>query len=189
MSAAKIDEWLPQYQTAARYQIVVRASPEQTYAALAKANFSDLTIVRVLMRLRGYRLKANKLAAPEKPASGRRYGGFLELAEVPQQELLLGIAGRFWRPDGGVVHGLRPAEFRSFCREGYARAVWNFALTPIVEGTQLSTETRVQTFGRSARWKFRAYWLAVGPFSGLIRGAMLREIKYIAESHAGKAAS
>jgi hypothetical protein len=135
------------------------------------------------MRLRGYRLpQPEKSVASQTPATGRRYGSFLELAAVPQQEVQLGIAGRFWRPDGGLVPDLSPAEFQSFCRDGYAKAVWNFALARAACGTELSTETRVQTFGRSARFRFRAYWLVVGPFSRLIRGAMLREIKRIAES-------
>jgi hypothetical protein len=51
-------------------------------------------------------------------------------------------------------------------------------------GTQLTTETRVQTFGRAATLMFRVYWLIVRPFSGLIRKAMLREIKRIAEQPA-----
>lgn len=27
--------------------------------------------------------------------------GFFILAEVPDQKLVIGVAGRFWRPDGG----------------------------------------------------------------------------------------
>jgi len=185
VTAARIDEWLPQYQVSARYTIFVRASPEQTYAALAKASFADLPIVRALMRLRGYRLNRDRGTGTEAPETGRQHGSFLELAAVPPQELLLGIAGRFWRPDGGIVRGLSCEAFSAFRRDGYARAVWNFALTPAAGGTQLSTETRVQTFGRSAGWKFRAYWLVVSPFSGLMRKAMLREIKRIAESTSG----
>jgi hypothetical protein len=176
-----IDEWLPQYQVSARYSILVRATPAQAYAALNQASFSDLTILRVLTRLRGYRLKSEKSAAADGSPTGRRYGSFLQLAAVPPKEVLVGIAGRFWRPDGGIVPNLSPAEFRDFRREGYAKAVWNFTLTSTAEGTRLSTETRVQTFGRAARLKFRAYWLVVGPFSGLIRGAMLREVRRRAE--------
>jgi hypothetical protein len=68
-----------------------------------------------------------------------------------------------------------------FHREGFAKAVWSFSLAPADGGTRLGTETRVQTFGRSATLKFRTYWLLVGPFSGLMRKAMLREVKRIAE--------
>jgi hypothetical protein len=177
-----IDEWLPQYQVSASYSILVRASDEKTYAALKRANFSDLRIVRGLMRLRGYRLGHGETSETGARDVGR--GSFLELAAVPPREVVLGIAGRFWRPDGGIVRGLTPVQFADFHREGYARAVWSFALDPADGGTQLKTETRVQTFGRSATLKFCAYWLFVGPFSGLIRKAMLHEVKRIAEQPA-----
>jgi hypothetical protein len=103
---------------------------------------------------------------------------------IPQREIVLGIAGRFWRPDGGIVRGLTPAEFGDFHREGHARAVWNFSLAPADGGTQLGTETRVQAFGRSATMKFRMYWIFVRPFSGMIRNAMLNQVKRIAEQPA-----
>jgi hypothetical protein len=174
-----IDQWLPLYQVSASYSVLVHASDAKTYAALKQVNFSDLPIVRGLMRLRGYRLDRGTIPEPGARNVGR--GSFLELAEVPEREVVLGITGRFWRPDGGIVRGLTPAEFADFHREGYAKAVWNFSLAPANGGTQLKTETRVQTFGRSATSKFRAYWLLIGPFSGLIRRAMLREVKRMAE--------
>ncbi|MGH9649109.1 MAG: hypothetical protein ACRD3I_01435, partial [Terriglobales bacterium] len=65
---------------------------------------------------------------------------------------------------------------------GYAKAMWNFTVERAEEGvTRLATETRVVTYGSSARRKFRAYWLVVGPFSGLIRKEMLRLVKRNAE--------
>jgi hypothetical protein len=173
-----IDEWLSEYQVSASYSLLVRAAAEKTYAALTRASFSDLAIVRGLMWLRGYHLGGGN--PKTEPREGMR-GSFLELAAVPPREVVLGIAGRFWRPDGGIVRGITSAEFADFCREGYAKAVWNLSLTPANGGTHLKTETRVQTFGRSATLKFRAYWFLVGPFSGLIRIAMLREVKRIAE--------
>jgi hypothetical protein len=93
----------------------------------------------------------------------------------------LGIAGRFWKPDGGIVRDLTPNEFADFHREGFAKAVWSFSLIPAEGSTRLGTETRVQTYGRSATFQFLVYWLLVSPFSGLIRKAMLREVKRIAE--------
>lgn len=177
-----IDEWMPLYQVSASYSIVVRAPVEKTYAALKHASFSDLPMVRGLMRLRGYSIGRGRV--PESAAEGGVRGSFIELSEIPQREVLLGIAGRFWRPDGGIVRSLTPAEFADFQRKGYAKAVWNFSLAPADGGTQLTTETRVQTFGRAATVKFRAYWFAVGPFSGLIRKSMLCEIQRIAEQPA-----
>lgn len=179
MSATAIDEWLPQFDVSASYSIPVQASAEQTYAALRQARFSDLAIVRRLMRLRGYRLEGSASGA-----LGREGGSFLELAAIPPREVVLGIAGRFWRPGGGIVRNLSPAEFLDFHQEGYVKAAWSFLLLPAGAHTQLSTETRVQAFGRAASVKFRLYWLAVGPFSGIIRKAMLGEVKRIAEQMA-----
>jgi hypothetical protein len=176
----KIDEWLPDYQVSASYSTTIRASVESTYASLAKADFANLPIFRVLMTLRGYR-PGNTAPNSSATKPNRRFGSFLELAVVPEEEVVLGIAGRFWRPDGGIVRDLTIEEFLRFRREGYAKGVWNFHISLASEGTRLSTETRVQTFGRPAALKFRAYWLLIGPFSGLIRWAMLREVKRIAE--------
>jgi hypothetical protein len=174
-----IDDWLPEYQVRARYSILVGSSPEKTAAALKKASFADLPMVRGLMRLRGYRLGDTKPAVS--PAvEACRFGSFLELVANPR-EIVLGIAGRFWRPDGGIVRDLTTDGFRDFRRIGYAKAVWNFYVSPANGNSQVSTETRVQTFGRPAAVKFRLYWVLVGPFSGLMRKAMLREVKRIAE--------
>jgi hypothetical protein len=46
----------------------------------------------------------------------------------------------------------------------------------------LTTETRVWAADPSSRRRFRLYWLAIRPFSGLIRRLWLREIKRTAES-------
>jgi hypothetical protein len=178
----KVDDWMPEYAVRAGYSILVRASPEKTFDALAAADFGKLPVVRGLMWLRGYGGRSAEAQQDDRASPlARRYGAFLELDAVPQREILVGIAGRFWRPDGGIVRGLSPAEFAAFHAEGYARGVWNFSLSAVGADTRLATETRVQTFGRAATTKFRLYWLLVGPFSGLIRHSMLREIKRIAE--------
>lgn len=177
----KIDEWMPEYQISASYSIRVASPPEKTYASLSAARFSDLPVLRALMRLRGYRLDNDSPPTPAAKQSSGIGGAFLELVAEPPQEIVFGIVGRFWRPNGGLVTGLSPAQFTEFRREGYARAVWNFSIVREGTGSHLTTETRVQTFGRATALLFRLYWLIVGPFSGLIRKAMLREIKRIAE--------
>jgi hypothetical protein len=50
------------------------------------------------------------------------------------------------------------------------------------DGETLSTETRVWAADPPARRRFRLYWLAIRPFSGLIRRLWLRAIKRRAES-------
>jgi hypothetical protein len=45
-----------------------------------------------------------------------------------------------------------------------------------------TTSTQPWNYGRAALWKFRLYWSLVGPFSGLIRKAILKHVKTEAES-------
>jgi hypothetical protein len=172
-----IDKWLHEYQVSSRYSVLVHASDDRVYGALKLANFSNLAIVRILMRLRGYKLDRGKTAELDTAKNER----FLELERIPNREVVLGITGRFWRFDGGIVRGLTPETFADFHCHGCAKAVWSFSLAPSNGDTEVTTETRVQTFGSAATLKFRAYWAVIGPFSGLIRRAMLREVKRIAE--------
>ena len=48
-------------------------------------------------------------------------------------------------------------------------------------GVRLATETRVLALNPKARWRFRLYWLVVGPFSALIRRRWLSAARRAAE--------
>ncbi len=178
----KLDELMPRADTAARYQTRVRASVERTREAMRSADFSQLPLTRLLMGLRklGWgRQKAEQAASQEERL---RAAGFLAIPAGSENEVLLGVVGRFWRPDSGIVRGLTAQEIVAFGREGFAKALWNFTVESESESvTRLATETRVLAYGDAARRKFRAYWLLVGPFSGLIRKEMLRLVKRKAE--------
>ena len=178
---SRIDEFLPIYSVRASYSIRILAPRSVVYQCLLRSDFSEHWLVRLLMTLRtGKRM-------PRNPALGdirRRLqgSGFILLSEVPDEELVLGVAGRFWHPNGGRCLDLDVDGFVDFCRPGYAKAALNFSLVEqSPESTVLSTETRIHCFD-SARWKFRAYWILVAPFSGLMRWAILRQVKDRAET-------
>lgn len=179
----KLDELMPRPDVAASYQTRVKASLKRTREAMRDADFSQLPLTRILMGLRklGWgRQKAEEAASQEERL---RPAGFISLPTGSENEVLLGVVGRFWRPDSGTVCGLSAEEFIAFEREGFAKAMWNFTVERESESvTCLATETRVLAYGISARRKFRAYWLLVGPFSGLIRKEMLRMVKRKAEA-------
>jgi hypothetical protein len=74
-------------------------------------------------------------------------------------------------------------DFAGFSRSGFAKVAWNFKLrVESPRSTVLSTETRIKCFGQSALWKFRVYWSLVGPFSGFMRKAILKQVKTETES-------
>ena len=182
----KIDEFLSDYDFCASYGVHISASPSVVYERLVWLDFNDVWIVRLLETVR-----TGKLVSPSRLAtslSQRLQGtGFVMLAEVPNEELLMGIAGRFWRPDGGRCLDLTAGHFVEFARPGYAKVAWNFSLRAVSsEETVLSTETRTKCFGPAARWKFRIYWFLIYPFSGLLRKALLNRVKSDAESVSSK---
>lgn len=179
---SRIDESLPDHDFSAAYQISIKAPPPVVYQHLLVSDFNDIWIVRVLMSLRsGKQIQRDQ--APIDLRQRLRGTGFFILSEVPNDELVIGVAGKFWRPDGGRCLDLTPADFGGFSRPGYAKAAWNFKLRTDVPGsTVLSTETRIKCYGRSALWRFRIYWSLISPFSGLIRKAILGRIRTESET-------
>ena len=178
----KIDGLLPEFDIAAEYGLAISAPPPVVYECLLRADFGQSRIIRILMALRrGRRSQPPPISIDFRQRL--RGSGFVELAEVPGQEIVIGVAGKFWRPDGGRCMYLTADNFADFCLPGHVKVAWNFTLTPASKDqTVLATETRAKCFGRSALWKFRLYWFLIGPFSGLIRKSMLKQIKVAAES-------
>ena len=108
--------------------------------------------------------------------------GFVRLREDPPNEIVIGVVGRFWTPKGDL-RSVEPEAFAAFRESGYAKAVWNFKIASVGGGmVRVSTETRVCCLDAASRRKFKLYWMVVGPFSGVIRKEMLREIRGRAEA-------
>ena len=177
----RIDECLPIYDVSASYQIRINAPASVVYQCLLRSDFNQLRVVRLLMTIRtGSRPRNSAHGDLRQRLQGT---GFVILDDVPSEELVIGVTGRFWRPDGGCCLDLTAGDFGGFARAGYAKVAWNFKLrAESPKETVLSTETRIKCFGRAARWKFRTYWILVAPFSGLIRKAILKQLKTEAES-------
>ena len=179
-----IDKFLPSPDVRATYQMRIDATRSAVYESLLQSDFSELWLTRLLMTLRSGR-RMPRQPTPRGLHQRLQGSGFVILDEVPDDEIVIGVAGRFWRPDGGRCMDLTAADFIGFSRPGYAKAAWNFKLQaglPETNTTILATETRIQCFGPAALRKFRLYWILVGPFSGLIRKEILQQVKAKAES-------
>ena|SRR6266849_5788711 len=158
----RIDEFLPNHDFSAGYEIRINAPASMVYECLLSTDFSEAWLVRLLMTVRsGKRLPRSR--APTDLRQRLQGRGFVMLAEAPGEELVIGVAGRFWRADGGRCMGLTADDFARFCRPGYAKVAWNFKLRADSTGsTVLSTETRIKCFGK-ALWKFRLYLIFEQP--------------------------
>jgi hypothetical protein len=186
LSSMLIDDFLPAYDVTEYHELEIHAPLEKVYEAVLNLNLSGSKIVRLLLALRGMPALLRKSdEAAEEPCfnlQGLLQSGFVPLGKAPQKELLLGLVGKFWKPTGNILK-INPEDFQAFNKQGFAKAVWNFAIDEQApDKIRLSTETRVFCLDRWSRRRFHFYWFFIRPFSGLIRMEMLRAIRRQAES-------
>jgi hypothetical protein len=176
-----LDDVFPEGERLSHHEIRIRATPERVWQALLEQDLGSSPATKILLFLRGYGGRAFRRTTgtlPEKLAGF----GFTKLDEIPEREIVFGIAGKFWRPDGAVRPLPDREAFLAFAEGGCVKAAWNLRVEQMSpETSMLSTETRIQYFGPAAHRAFRLYWTFVGPFSGLIRRALLRGVRIRAE--------
>jgi hypothetical protein len=178
-----IDEFMPTYDFDEKHEIKIRASVETVYAALNSFDFNESAIIRRLFRLRGLALQNSRdaIAQTQNLLDLTKFG-FVVLGEKSKGEILLGLVGKFWKPNGNLQK-IEAEDFLAFNKSGYAKAAWNFSLMEIaVKETRLATETRVQCLDNASRESFSFYWTFIKPFSGWIRREILRLVKQKAEA-------
>lgn len=181
MSATLLDEILPVFDVRSRHEILV-AAPAAAVARAVEDYRLDVVgpaPVRLLFRLRGLRVPSGRLRDSMMGA------GFSILAETPNEEIVAGVAGRFWAPRemANMFTLGSAAEFIDFDRPGTAKAAVSIRVEPRGKAlTRLSTETRVSCADPRAKRRFIAYWTLIRLPSGWIRRAVLGGIKRKAEA-------
>ena len=179
------DAYLPQYDAIETHQIVIKASAQQVYAAVRELDLSRSLLIRTLFLLRSLPALFSSQRKTQSQLglnlAGLLRSGFVLLEEKPEEEMVLGLVGKFWTA-AGCIQQIEANQFRDFATPGYAKAVWNFSFHPQSNGAiKLTTETRVLCTDEASRKRFLRYWRFVRPFSGLIRIAALRAIKRAVE--------
>src|SRR5215213_1917910 len=122
-----IDEWMPAWDAVERHETRIRAPREAVWRTVRTLDFARSPIIAALFALRS--LPGLLSRRPRKKALGTTLdgllrNGFVLMGERPGEELLLGVAGRFWRPTGDIVRLATetrvrctdPASRRSFLR-------------------------------------------------------------------------
>src|ERR1035438_3118268 len=168
-----LDHWMPPYDLAASYERVIDAPLARVWQACLDSRPDRNFVVQLLFALRRFSFKRGPYRPLQENLSR---SGFLLLEQRECEEIVRGVAGRFWIPSGGVVRLESPEAWRNFAVEGSARSAMCMRVEAVGDAqTRVITETRVQTFGPRALRSFRRYWWLIGPFSGLIRVLWLRE--------------
>lgn len=174
-----LDDFLPAYEFSERHWIAIDAPAGRIDAAFREVSIADIPAARALWWIR-------RLGRPYGDTTRPFVGGDLPavvLADVSEEGIVLGLTGQFWRLLGGQRDADRPTtaeEFDTYDRPDACKAVVDFR----VGERSLSTETRVHVADPASRSAFHRYWLAVRPFSGLIRILLLRAARARAEAQA-----
>lgn len=188
-----LDDYLPEFDVRTSYATRIAAPAARVYASLWTANFDHWGVTRALYAVRTlpsfparpretwHRFR-DELFRKRFTLDGMLSEGFALLEERPGEELVLGTVGRFWRARGELC-ATSSVRFLAPAPSGTAKAAWNFEVGLRADGaTDLRTETRVLCADVATRQRFRAYWMLIRPFSGLIRQEMLAAVRSAAES-------
>jgi hypothetical protein len=158
----RLDELLPQWDARERHERRVPASPEDAVAAALGIPIAPDALVRTLFRLRGL------------PRGGSVQGALRAIGLKPLVDeptcVVLGAAGRPWSPRSKLV------AFEA-AGPGQVRMAVEISARSEGDGSVLATETRVAAMDPRSRRSFAAYWLAVGPFSALVRKRWLAAVE------------
>lgn len=200
--ATLVDEFLPTYDVSDAVANVVTADVATTWNALLEADLIDVGRKRPLAAVLGaLRMVPDTLShvlhgeLPKAPARMRladlpqlpmQNGGWVLLGERPNDEIALGLVGKFWRPVIAFKN-VSAQDFKTFAEPGYAKTVYALSVRPIDEKhTLLSAVTRTATTDTDARQWFRRYWtFGVGSGAHVLINGLIDVVREAAEQKAG----
>jgi hypothetical protein len=195
-----IDDYLPSYDVSDSVATVVNADVVTTWRALMEVDLIDVgrqrRAVGMLAALRALPEVVTRLlhgeSLPAAPDHLRlrdsaqvppALGGWVLLDERQNEEIALGLVGKFWLPVIEYATVCRES-FRDFAQPGYAKTVYALSVRAMDDGRTLLTGVmRTATTDASARRWFRAYWtFGVGSGAHVLVNGLLDTTKEIAES-------
>jgi hypothetical protein len=181
-SVGPAEAYLPDYDVRSAHQIEVHAPAAVAYRAARDLDMGRSVPVAAMFAVRTIPHLLMGKSRPSRSITLQTIldAGFVMLEEDPPRHLVMGVVGKFWRPDGGLLR-ITPAEFVTFDTPGFAKGLLAFTIAERGTTSLVATETRVKGTDAAARRKFSIYWRAIGPFSGLIRRFMLDQVKRSAE--------
>jgi hypothetical protein len=169
-----IDKHLPRFQFSETHRARVRASP----SAVMRTVLADRPPDRLSEILLALRTVPSRLSGRVTPKIGEQMFTSLENGE---NETVVGLVGRFWQLDGGLVPILDADAFDRFAEPGIPKLAIGFRAISDPVGTLLTTETRIFCPDRQSLLRFAPYWMLIRIPSGLIRRRTLRSIRAAAE--------
>lgn len=196
------DAFLPEYDVSDSVACVVAADVRTTWAALEAVDLMEVGCEHPLVAVLGFARILPEIAShvlhgervPGEPESLRLRemtelpadrGGWILLGERQDDEIGLGLVGKFWRPV--IEYAEVEADgFRGFSEPGWAKTVYVLGVRSLGPGRTLLTGTmRTATTDERARKWFRRYWaLGVGSGAHVLVNGLLDVVRKRAEEAA-----
>ena len=193
------DQFVPTFDVSDSVGTIVDADVPTTWRALLETDLMEVgrqkPLVGVLGAIRGLPDLLGSLLHGESPARPpasmclkdlvnlpMNKGGWLLLGERPNDELALGLVGKFWRPI--ITFAETTAEdFCQFSEPGYAKTVYALSVVALDGNhTFLRGTMQTATTDAHARRRFRQYWtLGIGSGAHVLVTGVLDVAKERAE--------
>ena len=198
-----VDEFMPIYDVSDAVAMVVEADVATTWDALMRVDLIDVgrkrPLVAVLGGLRMLPDIISHLLHGELPSRQPEHlrlrditripldeGGWVLLGLRAQDEIALGLVGKFWRPVIEFGRVSSPDEFAAFAAPRFAKTIYALSVQAIgEERTRLSGVMRTATTDEHARRWFRRYWtFGIGSGAHLLVNGLLDVTRDMAEHDA-----
>jgi hypothetical protein len=195
-----VDEFMPIYDVSDSVATVVDADLATTWAALMEVDLIEVGRKRPLIAVLGaLRILPDIVShllhgelPPRQPDRMRLRdlttipldkGGWVLLGVREQDEIALGLVGKFWRPVIEFAEVLSTDHFRAFAEPGFAKTIYALSVRSLDPGrTLLSGVMRTTTTDEHARQWFRRYWtFGVGSGAHLLVNGLLDVTREMAE--------
>ena len=198
-----VDEFMPVYDVSDGVATVVEADLATTWAALLDVDLIEVgrrrPLVGVLGALRMLPDIVSHLLHGELPPRAPEHLRLRDLATLPldkggwvllglreQDEIALGLVGKFWRPVIDFASVRSALEFVDFSEAGFAKTIYALSVRELgPRRTLLSGVMRTGTTDEEARRWFRRYWtFGVGSGAHLLVHGLLDVTREMAEARA-----
>jgi len=195
-----VDELMPVYDVSDAVATVVEADVATTWAALMDVDLVDVGRKRPLVAILGALRMLPDIVShllhgelpPRQPEHVRLRdlttipldkGGWVLLGVHEQDEIALGLVGKFWRPVIEFVPVSSAAQFRDFSEPGFAKTIYALSVRALdSRRTLLSGVMRTMATDEHARQWFRRYWtFGVGSGAHLLVNGLLDVTREMAE--------
>ncbi|GAB6967873.1 hypothetical protein JCM25156A_19100 [Komagataeibacter kakiaceti JCM 25156] len=173
-----LDDVLPRFTFRERHAITIAAPADRILACVRHYRAREDPLVRTAIRLR--ETPARLLGRSCRPPLD--LDDFTPLGRAGDNELAMGLIGKFWKADYGLLPVTCAASFMACRRDDVCKLAMGFHVHPAPGGrSALMTETRVFCPTPAVLWRFAPYWYLIRPVSGLIRQRMLAMLRRQAE--------